>query len=138
MSHPRTGTILLVDDEDGIRLALRRKLGSGGHVVLEASHGLEALEVIRQRRGTLDLVLCDVVMPGMNGTEVAATIGREFPQLPVVLMSAHAPAGLTRLGPGERTVPVLQKPFAPGQLEELIQVALEIGGRSRRRPEAVP
>jgi CheY-like chemotaxis protein len=77
-------------------------------------------------------VLSDVVMPEMNGTELAATLGRDFPGLPVILMSAYAPAGLTQVGPDHHTVPVLQKPFGPGQLEELILVALDMQGRRRR------
>ena len=133
-----TGTILLVDDEDGIRVTLRRQLVAQGHTVLEASHGAEAIAVVRMRRGNLDLVLSDVVMPEMNGTELAGTLLRDFPGLPVILMSAYAPAGLTEVGPDSHKVPVLQKPFATGQLEELIQVSLEIQGRRRRetRPTA--
>lgn len=138
MPAPPTGTILLVDDEDGIRVALRRQLVAQGHTVLEASHGEEAIAVVRMRRGNLDLVLSDVVMPAMNGTELAAVLLRDYPGLPVILMSAYAPAGLTQVGPGSHKVPVLQKPFTPGQLEELIQVSLEMQGRRRRegRPAA--
>lgn len=127
-----TGTILVVEDEDMVRVALRRQLTARGHTVLEASHGAEALEVVRMRRGNLDLVLSDVVMPEMNGTELAGTLGKDFPGLPVILMSAYAPAGLTQVGPGKHSVPVLQKPFAPGQLEELVVVALDMQGRRRR------
>ena len=139
MPVPLTGTILLVDDEDGVRVTLRRKLVAQGHTVLEASHGSEALAVVRMRRGNLDLVLSDVVMPEMNGTELAATLVRDYPGLPVILMSAYAPAGLTRVGPDGHKVPVLQKPFASGQLEEMIQVSLEMQGRRRResRPAVV-
>jgi two-component system cell cycle sensor histidine kinase/response regulator CckA len=138
MPAPPTGTILLVDDEDGVRVALRRLLVAQGHTVLEASHGAEAIAVVRMRRGNLDLVLSDVVMPEMNGTELAGTLLRDYPGLPVILMSAYAPAGLTEVGPDSHKVPVLQKPFATGQLEELIQVSLEIQGRRRRetRPTA--
>ena len=139
MPAPPTGTILLVDDEDGIRVTLRRQLVAQGHTVLEASHGAEAITVVRMRRGNLDLVLSDVVMPEMNGTELAATLLRDYPGLPVILMSAYAPAGLTQVGPDGRTVPVLQKPFTTGQLEELIHVSLEMQGRRRResRPAGV-
>jgi CheY-like chemotaxis protein len=127
-----TGTILLVDDEDGIRVTLRRQLVAQGHTVLEASHGAEAIAVVRMRRGNLDLVLSDVVMPEMNGTELAATLLRDYPGLPVILMSAYAPAGLTQVGPDSRKVPVLQKPFTTAQLQELIHVSLEMQGRRRR------
>jgi CheY-like chemotaxis protein len=78
-------------------------------------------------------VLIDVVMPAMNGTEVAACICTEFPGVPVVLMSAYAPAGLTRVGFQDAIVPVLQKPFEIGQLAELIQVARDLPGRSAPR-----
>jgi CheY-like chemotaxis protein len=105
---------------------LRRQLTSLGHTVLEAGDGLQALEVVRHRRGELDLVLTDVVMPAMNGTEVAACLCTEYPGLPVVLMSAYAPAGLTRVGFQDAIVPVLQKPFEIGQLAELIQLAVEL------------
>lgn len=136
MPAPPTGTILLVEDEDAVRVAIRRQLTVRGHTILEASHGAEALEVVRMRRGNLDLVLSDVVMPEMNGTELAATLGKDFPGLPVILMSAYAPAGLTQVGPGNHSVPVLQKPFATGQLEEAVIVALDMQGRRRRENRA--
>jgi len=126
MPRPRPATVLVVDDLESFRVMLRRQLVSLGHTVLEAADGAEAIEVVRSRRGGLDLVLTDVVMPAMNGTEVAACICAEYPGLPVVLMSAYAPAGLTRVGFQNAIVPVLQKPFDVGQLQELIQVAVDL------------
>jgi CheY-like chemotaxis protein len=126
MPRPRTATVLVVDDLESFRVMLRRQLVSLGHTVLEAADGAEAIEVVRSRQGGLDLVLTDVVMPSMNGTEVAACICAEYPGLPVVLMSAYAPAGLTRVGFQDAIVPVLQKPFDVGQLAELIQLAVEL------------
>jgi two-component system cell cycle response regulator CpdR len=126
MPRPRPATVLVVDDLESFRVMLRRQLVSLGHTVLEAADGAEAIEVVRSRRGGLDLVLTDVVMPAMNGTEVAACICAEYPGLPVVLMSAYAPAGLTRVGFQNAIVPVLQKPFDAGQLQELIQVAVDL------------
>jgi CheY-like chemotaxis protein len=117
---------LVVDDLESFRVMLRRQLVSLGHIVLEAADGAEAIEVVRSRRGELDLVLTDVVMPAMNGTEVAACLCAEYPGLPVVLMSAYAPAGLTRVGFQDAIVPVLQKPFDVSQLRELIQVAVDL------------
>jgi CheY-like chemotaxis protein len=126
MPRPRPATVLVVDDLESFRVMLRRQLVSLGHTVLEAADGAEAIEVVRSRRGGLDLVLTDVVMPAMNGTEVAACICAEYPGLPVVLMSAYAPAGLTRVGFQNAIVPVLQKPFDAGLLQELIQVAVDL------------
>jgi CheY-like chemotaxis protein len=123
--HPRVGTILVVDDQEGVRALLRRELTEHGHTVLEAGDGAEALHLVRRRNGAVDLILSDVVMPLMNGTELATRIGGEFPDVPVILMSAFTPAGVARVGVGESLVPVLQKPFEPAQLAELVQLALE-------------
>jgi two-component system cell cycle sensor histidine kinase/response regulator CckA len=123
--HPRIGIILVVDDQEGVRALLRRELSERGHTVLEAGDGAEALHLVRRRNGAVDLLLCDVVMPQMNGTELATRIGVEFPDVPVILMSAFTPAGVARVGVSETLVPVLQKPFEPNQLAELVQLALE-------------
>jgi two-component system, cell cycle sensor histidine kinase and response regulator CckA len=131
--HPLTVTVLVVDDQESVRSLLRRQLVADGHTVLEAGDGIEALQLVRRRGGGLDLLLTDVVMPGMNGTELAARVCEEFPSLPVILMSAYAPAGLARVGLGESIVPVLQKPFEPDQLAQLIQLAMEQPGGRRTR-----
>lgn len=123
--HPRVGIILVVDDQEGVRGLLRRELTDRGHTVLEAADGAEGLHLVRRRNGAVDLILSDVVMPQMNGTELATHIGVEFPDVPVILMSAFTPAGVARVGVGESLVPVLQKPFEPTQLAELVQLALE-------------
>jgi two-component system, cell cycle sensor histidine kinase and response regulator CckA len=130
-------TIVIVDDEEGVRLVLSRQLSGLGHTVLEASNGIEALALVR-REGGVDLVLADIVMPQMNGTELAATMLVEFPDLPIILMSAYTPAGLTRVGIHRSVVPVLMKPFTIDTLAELIQVAFDLPGKRRRtsRPAA--
>ena len=123
--QPRVGIILIVDDQEGVRALLRRELTDRGHTVLEAGDGAEGLHLVRRRNGAVNLILSDVVMPQMNGTELATHIGVEFPDVPVILMSAFTPAGVARVGVGESLVPVLQKPFEPTQLAELVQLALE-------------
>ena len=131
MPTPRRGTILIVDDLDSILTMLRKQLMAQGHTVLTASSADEALHHVRQLHGQLDLILSDVVMPGMNGTELAAIITTEFPGLPIVLMSAYVAAGMTRVGFGESIIPVLQKPFEDHQLAELIEAAFELSTRRR-------
>jgi CheY-like chemotaxis protein len=123
--QPRSGIILVVDDQENVRALLRRQLSEYGHTVLEAGDGAEALHLVRRRNGAVDLILCDLVMPQMNGTELAGRIGGEFPGVPVILMSAFAPAGVARVGLSESIVPVLQKPFDAVQLGELVALALE-------------
>lgn len=121
----RAGIILVVDDEESIRAMLRRQLSDRGHTVLEAADGAEGLHLVRRRNGAVDLILSDVVMPQMNGTELATIIGVEFPGIPVMLMSAYTPGGVARVGLGETIVPVLKKPFDPAELAELVALALE-------------
>jgi two-component system cell cycle sensor histidine kinase/response regulator CckA len=123
--QPRSGIILVVDDQENVRALLRRQLTDYGHTVLEAGDGAEALHLVRRRNGAVDLILSDLVMPQMNGTELASRIGGEFPGVPVILMSAFAPAGVARVGLSESIVPVLQKPFDAVQLGELVALALE-------------
>jgi two-component system, cell cycle sensor histidine kinase and response regulator CckA len=134
----RCGIILVVDDQESVRAVLRRQLSDGGHTVLEAGDGAEGLHLVRRRNGAVDLILSDVVMPQMNGTELATIIGVEFPDIPVVLMSAFTPAGVARVGLSESIVPVLRKPFDSRELADLVALALEhpVGTRGGGRPPA--
>ena len=77
------------------------------------------------RHGAVDLVLSDIVMPGMNGTELADRILADRPEQCVILMSGQAPGGLARIGRREKIVPVLRKPFTPEQLLELVSIVLQ-------------
>ena len=118
-------TVLVVDDETPIRRLLRRQLEALGCTVLEAESGPEALRLLLSRRGTWDLVLSDVVMPEMNGTELADRILADNPEQSIVLMSGHVPGGLARVGRRERIVPILRKPFLPDQLIEVVKLVLQ-------------
>ena len=118
-----TATILVVDDEVSLRRLLVRQLQSEGYRVLEAGYGLEALEVARNSAEPIDLVLSDIVMPGMIGTELAQRLLVEHPGIQVILMSAHIVDELAR--PDRRwDVPVLQKPFEGGKMLAVIQLML--------------
>jgi hypothetical protein len=124
MQQQSRATVLVVDDLEHIRLVLCRNLRSAGHTVLEAEDGAKALQMIRDRHGQVDLVITDVVMLGMNGTALADRLTAEFPHIAVVLMSAFAPPGLSRVGFRDAIIPVLQKPFRPSHLEEIVQTTL--------------
>jgi FixJ family two-component response regulator len=80
-------------------------------------------------------VLTDVILPHMNGTELAATLIGEFPDLPVILMSAFAPRSRTRVEVGQSVIPVLAKPFTEEELAAQIQTALD---RPARRSPTDP
>jgi len=122
---PRTATVLIVDDFDAVRTLLRKQLTDQGHTVLEAGDGIEALQLVRRQGGAIDLVLADVVLPGMNGTQLADRLTSEFPGMAIILMSAFAPAGLGRVGFRDAVIPVLQKPFDAGHLTEVMRSTLQ-------------
>ncbi len=124
MQQQSRATVLVVDDLEHIRMVLCRNLRSTGHMVLESEDGAKALQMIRDRHGQVDLVITDVVMLGMNGTALADRLTAEFPHIAVVLMSAFAPPGLSRVGFRDAIIPVLQKPFKPSHLEEIVQMTL--------------
>jgi signal transduction histidine kinase len=109
-------TVLVVEDEDAVRwtavLALRR----AGHRVLDAPDGPAALAIARTHEGPIDLLLTDVVMPGMNGREVAEQVRRLRPGVQVLFVSGYAEDDLLRRDAADRGVPVLQKPYTPDEL----------------------
>ena len=93
IAPPLSATILVVDDLDMIRRMLTRMLTLAGHLVLEAADGAEALALLRSRPAPVDLVLTDVLMPRMNGTELARHVLQEFTGTRIMLMSAYLPEG---------------------------------------------
>lgn len=120
---PGKATILVVDDEVALRHILVRQLRNEGYTVLEAGYGLQALEVARKSPKPIDLVLSDIVMPGMIGTELAQRLLAEHPGIHVVLMSAHVVDELAR--PDRRwNVPVLRKPLEGGKVLAVVQLML--------------
>ena len=103
-------TILVADDEPALRHLLVRQLQQRGYRVFPAADGLEALRIYRSANPPIDLVLADVVMPGMNGMQLAAALLELDANARFILISAHVPSGSARLSSGA-LVPVLQKPF---------------------------
>ncbi|MGC2210619.1 MAG: response regulator [Candidatus Korobacteraceae bacterium] len=104
-------TILLVEDEEMVRGLMCEVLEQGGYEVLACSTPAEAIEVSRRHAGPVDLLLTDVVMPGMNGCEMAERIHEFLPQLQVVFMSGYTEHALTHDGRVDPKVEYLQKPF---------------------------
>jgi two-component system cell cycle sensor histidine kinase/response regulator CckA len=123
-TKPGKATILVVDDEGSIRHLLARHLRTEGYNVIEAGYGLEALAVARSSPEPIDLVLSDIVMPGMIGTELAQRLLAEHPGIRVVLMSAHTIGGMTSpIGPPQ-IVAMLSKPFDGQKMLALVELVL--------------
>ncbi|MEW5852316.1 MAG: PAS domain-containing protein [Myxococcota bacterium] len=122
-SAGRPATILLVEDEDLVRAATRDALRARGYTVLESRRGDEALRCCQEYGGSIDLVLSDVVMPGMDGRELVERLRTMRPGLRVLFMSGYTDVGERQHPPG--AAGLLRKPFTPQMLVEKIRQVLE-------------
>ena len=104
------GVILLVEDEEGLRALNARGLSSRGYTVLEASNGVEALEVI-EREGRVDLVVSDVVMPEMDGPTLLKELRRRDPTVKIIFISGYAEEAFAKNLPSAEQYAFLAKPF---------------------------
>jgi two-component system cell cycle sensor histidine kinase/response regulator CckA len=103
--------VLVVDDEQGLRDLVCRTLRAEGYKTLEAAHGAEALEVMETTPEPVDLVVTDVVMPGMDGRELGRRLSQRWPDLPILYISAYDVNDIFRRGSPRTSAPFLQKPF---------------------------
>ena len=122
-------TILLVEDEEMLRNLVRDLLVAQGFQVLEARHGMEALSLMKSSGATVDLILTDVVMPQMSGTELVDRVRSDYPSVKVIFMSGYtgkSNASIHKLleTPG---VAFLQKPFRLNALINQVETQLEVG-----------
>ncbi len=121
-------TILLVEDEDMLRGLIRQILEIKGYFVLEAGNGVEALDILEASEVKMDLILTDVVMPQMNGTELVETLLPQFPNVKVIFMSGFTGASNATIHeylerPG---FAFLQKPFRLNVLTQQVKDLLEV------------
>jgi two-component system cell cycle sensor histidine kinase/response regulator CckA len=117
-------TILLVEDERPVRSTVRRLLERHGYRVLEAANGLDALELVTSRAGEINLVLSDMVMPGMGGTELAGRVREIAPKLPVLLMTGYTEEAITRAGERPLDEHIIEKPFTLTTMLQKVSTAL--------------
>src|SRR5581483_9005693 len=117
-------TVLLVEDEDAVRALAREVLRRHGYVVLEARHGVEALRLAERHPDDIHLLVSDVVMPHMSGSELARRLAADRPKLKVLFMS-----GYTDRSPLHREptvdAPLVQKPFTPETLARRVRSVLD-------------
>jgi two-component system cell cycle sensor histidine kinase/response regulator CckA len=123
-SLPRSETILLVEDEESLRTLTRTLLEESGYTVLEANGGSRAIEIVRQHRGPIHLLLTDMVMPGMNGREVAEKLMPMCPGMRVIYMSGYA--GFTPRGVLNFKAIFLPKPFTRDALVSKLREVLSL------------
>lgn len=118
------GTILVVEDEEGVRSLICDVLSQMGYQVLEAAGSAEALHHASHHSGTIDLMVTDVVMPHMGGRELAQRMASLRPRMRVLYISGYADDAVVRHGVQESRMAFLQKPFSPSQLGQKIQEVL--------------
>jgi two-component system cell cycle sensor histidine kinase/response regulator CckA len=116
-------TILLVEDEESVRVFANKALEKQGYSVLEARHGRDALIRLAEHEGPIDLVITDIVMPEMGGNELARQLATERPGLPVLFMSGYTDGEIAERGLGPDGA-FLQKPFTSDVLARKVREVL--------------
>jgi CheY-like chemotaxis protein len=110
-------TVLIVDDEPGMRFALTEVLRDRGYRVVSASSGMQALGLL----AGVDVVVTDLMMPGMDGLELVAQITARLPTLPVLLLTAHGSEQMVRVACSRGARGCLSKPFDIDEIARVIE-----------------
>jgi nitrogen-specific signal transduction histidine kinase len=116
-------TVLLVADERGLRTAVREFLRSTGYIVLEASNGLEALQLCEDHQGRIDMLLTDYIMPGLSGPGLGTLAIKQRPTLRIICMSGYTDR-ITQVPDSCKTITFLQKPFSLSLLAQTVHSVL--------------
>jgi PAS domain S-box-containing protein len=126
--HAGSETILLVEDEAAVRALLGRALRGSGYTVLEAASGADALRLAEQHAGPIHLLVTDVVMPAMNGRQVAERLAELRPGVRALFVSGYTDDAVVRHGLGGEGPAFLQKPFTPDALARKVRELLDRTG----------
>jgi two-component system cell cycle sensor histidine kinase/response regulator CckA len=120
------GTILLVEDEEGLRSLNARGLRSRGYSVIEASNGVEAMEALEEKSGAIDLVVSDVVMPEMDGPTLLKTMRQRNPDIKIIFVSGYAEDAFEKSLPENQQFAFLPKPFTLSQLVAAVKETMAL------------
>ncbi len=122
---PGKETILLVEDDAGVRRVSVRILKAAGYTVIEARDGVHALEVFAVHKNEIDLMVTDVVMPEMDGRHLAEKVHEQRPELKVLYLSGYTDDAIVRYGISHAEMAFLQKPFSPSGLTDKVRETLD-------------
>ena len=112
--------VLVVDDDEAVRRITTEILRKHGYTILQAAGGTEALSVSWAHEGGLDLLLTDIVLPGMNGVQLASRMSDQRPGISVIFMSGRPEVDAVRFGVLAPSYPFLPKPFGADELLEIV------------------
>jgi CheY-like chemotaxis protein len=121
--------ILIAEDEEPLRALIKRALSEEGHVVVATADGSEALDKLQSEGGGFDLLLADIKMPVMDGIALALAVARDFPNLPILLMTGYADQRERVAGLQALICDVISKPFALAEIKFAVASALAKGKR---------
>ncbi len=121
------GRVLVVDDEPSVRTVVRMTLEKAGYDVLEAEDGQRAIEAINtgENRLVLDTVICDIRMPKINGIQAIDYFQREYPHVPLIVLTAYPNTGMAVSFMGHGVVDYLVKPVEAEKLRAAVAKAME-------------
>ncbi len=123
---PKKHTIFVVEDEPTLRALVRRVLERGGYEVVEAPSGLAALELWKEKKTHVDLLLTDMVMPdGISGRQLAEKLKADNPGLKIIYTTGYSPDLMGKEVALREGVNFLQKPYPPQKLVEIVRNGLE-------------
>jgi two-component system, cell cycle sensor histidine kinase and response regulator CckA len=123
-SSVRTGTILVVEDEEGLRHAVSRALRKNGYSLLESSDGSAAIDLLRRMKDEIDVILLDVTLPGTSSREVFEEAMRVRPNIKIVLTSAYSEKTVHASFAGLQVTHFIRKPFGLAELRDTIRDAM--------------
>jgi two-component system cell cycle sensor histidine kinase/response regulator CckA len=121
-----TETVLVTEDDEMVRALTSRVLSAQGYRVLEATDGAAAISIAEQHPNAIDLLITDIVMPGMSGRELADRLGKLRPGLKVLFMSGYTDKAIVHQQVLDENTPFIQKPFAPQALANKVREVLDI------------
>ena len=116
---------LLVEDEELLRVAVATLLRKNGFLVLEAENGRAAIDLFRDAHSQIAVVILDLVLPGLSGSEVLKELRRIQPSIKVILTTAYSPEVVRAFIDGRQTWRFAQKPYRVGDLVEIIREVLD-------------
>lgn len=121
-----TETILLAEDEQDVREVAREFLESGGYTVIESHNGADALRLAAEHKGSIDLLVTDMVMPGMTGKELAGRLQHQHSGIGVIYMSGYSEQTVAETAQADSGMLLLTKPFSRGSILRAVREALNV------------